>query len=342
MTSHPGIVHHRPSFTSDTESEDTEIGLYPYGIPKQALFRLRMHAGICRYVGSPYIRCNSGVVVHTPCVLIPYPLWMLKRSLGDGGGYEYTNDVGYSMADEVDGCEVCGVGGFVVYSGVPPRCPSILMPMALWVYAVEIIVSSRYHTQRSIKPADTGTSLSVSSRLLFYQLVYSPSGVPHPRSQIVYAMPQVTSLEWHGCEEDYRISSQQLSLSRLNSIYNSIECFPSAFLDTEIQKSLSIKCEELKLTENGLYNNPKSEPCFFKHAIPIKDYPPSFKPGDAYSNHQQSVHAEIREYEGNPRKSRQAAYTLVYEIIRAFSAYQRTGPERIDNDLSALTDWLTF
>lgn len=121
---------------------------------------------------------------------------MLKRSLGDGGGYEYANDVGYSVADEVDGCEVCGVGGFVVYSGVPPRCPSsILMPMALWVYAVEIIVFSRHHTQRSIKPADTGTGLFVSSRSLFSPLVYSPSGVPHPRSQIVYAMPQVTSLE---------------------------------------------------------------------------------------------------------------------------------------------------
>ena len=101
-----------------------------------------------------------------------------------------------------------------------------------------------------------------------------------------------------------------------------------------MQNRLSIKCNDLRLTENGLYDDPQARAMF------LRTCDPSFKPGDEYSKHQQSVYEEIRECEGNPHKSRQAAYTLAHEIIWAFNAYQRTGLECIDDDLRALTDWL--
>lgn len=70
-----------------------------------------------------------------------------------------------------------------------------------------------------------------------------------------------------------------------------------------------------QLTENGLYEDLKPESCFFKPTISIKEYPLWLKPGDAYSKHQQSVYEEIRKHEDNPRKNRQAAYTLAYDMI---------------------------
>lgn len=76
----------------------------------------------------------------------------------------------------------------------------------------------------------------------------------------------------------------------------------------------------LKLTENGLYNDPKLEPYLFKPTISINDCSPGSKPGDAYSENQQNVCEETRDYKDNPRTSRQAAYTLTYEMIWSFNA----------------------
>lgn len=89
-----------------------------------------------------------------------------------------------------------------------------------------------------------------------------------------------------------------------------IEQCPSAFLDSQTHRNFSIKCKDLKLTENGLYNDSKPESCFFNPEFPdIRQHHPNFTPGDDFEDYQQDVHDRIRNYEDNshPLKSRWAA-----------------------------------
>lgn len=126
----------------------------------------------------------------------------------------------------------------------------------------------------------------------------------------------------------------QQFVNTLEENYDKIEHFPSAFLGPETYKDLSIRCEELKLQDNGLYEVIPS-PCFFDPRVPdVHQYPCSFENGDRNYRHQQNLYKLIQEYATDPIQARQSACMLCYEMDWAFETYPR---EKIDHNQGSLS-----
>ena len=131
----------------------------------------------------------------------------------------------------------------------------------------------------------------------------------------------------------------QLFTGELERIYNLIKNCPSAFLGPLVNNTLSIKCKDLKLKDNGFYDG-KPKPCFFDpESIDVHRYPTNFDAEDDCHNHQQGVYSMIGSYTEDPSGGRQSAYMLCYEMIWAFDTYSRKGTRRDEYDLRSLTEW---
>ena len=117
-------------------------------------------------------------------------------------------------------------------------------------------------------------------------------------------------------------------ISELEKAYHLIEKFPSTFLGPLVNSTLSIKCKNLKLKDNGFYDD-KQKPCFVDlESIDVHWYPTSFDAeGDCY-NHQQGVYTMIGNHTEDPSGARQSAYMLCDEMFWAFYTYLRKGTRR--------------
>ena len=133
--------------------------------------------------------------------------------------------------------------------------------------------------------------------------------------------------------------ANKYSISELEQAYHLIEKSPSAFLGPLVNNTLSIKCKDLKLKDNGFYNsNPK--PCFFDpEPLDVQRYPTSFDTEDDCYNHQQGVYSMIGSYTEDPSAGRQSAYMLCYVMGWAFDTYPRKGTEDEEDYLRSLTTW---
>ena len=133
--------------------------------------------------------------------------------------------------------------------------------------------------------------------------------------------------------------TNQHFISELEKAYHLIEKFPSAFLSSTVNNTLSIKCKNLKLRDNGFYDD-KPKPCFFDlESVDVHRYPTSFDSEDDCYDHQQGVYSMIGSYTEDPSGGRQSAYMLCYEMVWAFDTYPRKGTEDDEDYLRSLTPW---
>src|SRR5699024_10953461 len=123
-------------------------------------------------------------------------------------------------------------------------------------------------------------------------------------------------------------------LNNLNVIYDRIKLAP-AVLKSVTAYLLGVREEELKLQDNGLYDDIPN-PCFFDPGSSnINDFPTSFSPGGIY-NHYKAVHALIEEYTHN-LSGRMSSQTLANEMSWEFGSYTRLGTRRDRHSLRSLT-----
>ena len=105
-------------------------------------------------------------------------------------------------------------------------------------------------------------------------------------------------------------------ISELERAYHLIEKFPSALL------SLSIKCKNLKLKDNGFHDS-KPKPCFFDPKfIDVQRYPTNFDAEDDCYDHQQGVYSMIGSYTEDPQPANKVS-VLCYEVVWDFDTQER-------------------
>ncbi|ODM17622.1 hypothetical protein SI65_07297 [Aspergillus cristatus] len=122
-------------------------------------------------------------------------------------------------------------------------------------------------------------------------------------------------------------------LNDLNDMFYRFELAPVVLITVNL---LGVREEELKLQDNGLYDEIPS-PCF--NPIPnIDKYPTNFTPGGVY-NHPKAIHTLVEEYRHNP-SGRMSSQMLANEMSWGFGSYLRLGTRRDRHNLRSLTKWI--
>lgn len=120
-------------------------------------------------------------------------------------------------------------------------------------------------------------------------------------------------------------------------MFDRLELAP-VILDSVTANASGVREEELKLQDNGFYNEIPN-PCFFDPSMSnINDSPTNFSPDGNY-NHHKAVRALIEEYTHNP-SSHESIQMLANEISWEFCSYPRLRTRRDRHSLRSLTKWI--
>lgn len=123
---------------------------------------------------------------------------------------------------------------------------------------------------------------------------------------------------------------QYLFITRLRVIYDAVEDVETPFLSSAELPGLSIQCEELKLNDDGTYQD-TPDPCHFDPNVEV--YPRDFR-DDESSRRDFEVSARVMK----SMREDQKPLNLCYDLDSEFK-YPRLNPQGERHKLSSVAHW---